>query len=694
MAGGGSKISSEEKPKGWVTRFVSDNRTAFALLAALVTLALAYRIRLTYNLFTYPIKPFDFSPASHPIRFALGYGYSDLSLILTCFLLFLLLSQGRFLLKGRGVFVFFQVAGLVVLHLVLACLLFLHLGHFRFLFDAQTGFDFGVILESVYSVSTFDILKFLEIQDWVFLLLPLGVFWAVWLVPPGARAWVGKSCLAAVVLWGAFSLLVSPGEKKGVPTELRVNPSIFFGSDMAEYLRRSSTQYGTVVKGTETGSGIKLTGPLYAHSIRGVKTLPPPARRPWNVVFLVLESVGTRYMLRGSDGSPVPMPFLNQMAKEGWFLKNHYSPSNVSTKALFSILSGLYDFFSRASLGVRPDAQIPSLSSFLGPKYDSFLVTPSSYAWYFPLPFLKNGGFREMHTYENLAFKIREELSTLGRYIARDEIQTVDFFLRRISRAREPFLGVYVSFVAHFPYFDYGPEYRIVENDGKSISRYLNNLCLLDRMVRRIFEHLKEQGLLERTLLVIVGDHGQAFGQHRPDNYLHYRYSYNVNLEAPVIFRQPALFKPKVFRVPTNHADILPTLLDALRISYDPALLDGESLFQRKLSRKYLFFYGQEESISSLSTEGIKVQVSLKKERCWAFDLKADPGEKNPLGCSPYQAQLEALRGFVRHHDASLARYNADNREGKDFQGHRHPGLTGSFPVPGAKGTAKVVSRK
>jgi len=683
MRGARSRISSAEKPGGWFTRFVSDNRTAFALLAALVTLALAYRIRLTYNLFTHPIKPFDFSPGSHPIRFALGYGYSDLILILACFFLFLLLSQGRFLLKSRPILVTFRIAGLVVLHLVLGGLLFLHLGHFRFLFDAQTGFDFAVILESVYSVSTLDTAKFLEIRDWMFFFFPLGVFWAVWLVPPGARAWIGKSCLAAMVFWGAFSLLVSPGEKDRVPAEIRVNPGIFFVSDMAEHLRRSWAQDGGEVKVQETGSGIKLTGPLYAHSIRAVKNLPPPSRRPWNVVFLVLESVGTRYMLGGSDGSPVPMPFLNQLAKESWFLKNHYSPSNVSTKALFSILSGLYDFFNRATLGVREDAQIPSLSSFLGPKYDPFLVTPSSSVWYFPLPFLRNGGFREIHTYENLDFKIREELSTLGRYITRDEIQTVDFFLRRISKAREPFLGVYVSFVAHFPYFDYGPEYRIVENDGKSISRYLNNLCLLDRLVRRIFEHLTKQGLLERTLLVIVGDHGQAFGQHHPDNYLHYRYSYNVNLEAPVIFHQPALFRPKIFRVPTNHADILPTLLDALGISYNPALLDGESLFQRKLRRKYLFFYGQEESISSLSTEGIKVQVSLKKDRCWAFDLQADPGERNPLACGPYQAQLEALRHFVRHHDASLARYNTANREGRDFQGQKHPAL--AAPPAGRK---------
>jgi membrane-anchored protein YejM (alkaline phosphatase superfamily) len=188
-------------------------------------------------------------------------------------------------------------------------------------------------------------------------------------------------------------------------------------------------------------------------------------------------------------------------------------------------------------------------------------------------------------------------------------------------------------------------------------------------MVERIYGHLRKEGLLERTLLVIVGDHGQAFGQHRPDNYLHYRYSYDENLETPVIFHQPALFKPRVFVEPTQHVDVLPTLLDALRVPYDPALFDGESLFQKKLTRKYLFFYGLEESISSLDTRGIKVQYSTKKNRCWAFDLKMDRGETRPLDCSLYEPQVDALRRYVAFHDSSLVQYNDCMKNGRDFRG-------------------------
>lgn len=192
-------------------------------------------------------------------------------------------------------------------------------------------------------------------------------------------------------------------------------------------------------------------------------------------------------------------------------------------------------------------------------------------------------------------------------------------------------------------------------------------------MIKRIYDHLQKQGLLERTILVIVGDHGQAFGQHHPDNYMHYRYSYNENLETPAIFYQPALFRPKTFERSTSHVDILPTLLDAMRIPYDPMLFDGESLFHHPLKRKYIFFYGHEESISSLDAHHIKVQYSLKKNRSWAFDLKLDPDEKKPLDSSLYQLQLDALHQFVRHHDSGLIQYNVWIGEKRKFQGHGRP---------------------
>jgi arylsulfatase A-like enzyme len=117
--------------------------------------------------------------------------------------------------------------------------------------------------------------------------------------------------------------------------------------------------------------------------------------------------------------------------------------------------------------------------------------------------------------------------------------------------------------------------------------------------------------------------------------------------------------------------DILPTLLAAMRIPFSPMGFDGESLFSRKLKRTSLFFYGYEESISSLDTHLVKVQYSLRKNRCWAFDLNLDPDEKNPLDCSLYPLRVEALHKFVSDHDSNLLKYNASLREKKGLPGSR-----------------------
>ena len=233
-------------------------------------------------------------------------------------------------------------------------------------------------------------------------------------------------------------------------------------------------------------------------------------------------------------------------------------------------------------------------------------------------------------------------------------------------------MALYLSFAAHFPYFDYGRKYRIKPQYGRLIDRYYNNLNLLDHAIERIYKHLEGTGGLERTIIVIAGDHGQAFGQHHTNNYMHFRYSYSENLQSPAIIHQPELFKQRVIDFPTSHVDILPTLLDAMSIPYNRRLFQGESLYQNRLRRRYIFFFGQENTLSSLNSNQIKVQYSLRNNRCWAFDLMNDSDEKNLLPCDNYHQQLEALVTFASYQKKALIRYNKSVKEKTDFDGYRH----------------------
>ncbi len=650
----------------WLTKAVSSSRSSFALFVGLFAMVLIYRIQLTVGLYTSRVKPFDFHPGGHPFWFVLAYLPSDLAVVLICSLICWLLSRATRLIRESKGFAVFQVSGMIFLQIVLLGLVLIHGVHGRLLFDVQTGIDRSVIKEAFSGISAVETLKLTEARDYLILFFAFGIFWLALLSSIRLRLWMARVSVVLAIFLSSLSLLAASGKTKNVPDEIRLNPALFLLSDVTEDVLRYSPRDRKMDIDKGSRSDLPPLRFKEDYPVESAKSLPAKSEHPWNVIFFVMESVGTRYIFDTSHGNRMPMPFLHRISDEGWYLKRHFTTSNVSTKAIFSLFSGLYDFFNRETFGTRPDAEVPSIYNWLGEGYDRFLVTPSSISWYFPTKFVKNNGPREIHSYENLKFEIKEEFHSLGHYIARDEIQTVDFFIQRLSKAREPFLGTYISFAAHFPYFDYGEDYRIL-NDGRLISRYYNNLSLLDHMIKRVVDHLQEKGLLERTILVVVGDHGQAFGQHHPNNFMHYRYSYNENLETPAILYQPALFKPRVFGVPTNHVDILPTLLDALRIPYASTAFDGESLFNRKSMRKPIYFYGYEESISSLDSHLIKVQHSLKKKSCWAFDLKHDPDEKNPIDCSSYPLQLEGLQRFVSEHDATLVKYNTSLREKKGF---------------------------
>jgi hypothetical protein len=424
-------------------RIASSSRSSFAFFICLLALTFLYRIELTMGLLTNPIRPFDFIPPSPPIGFTLACSPYDLALVLGCFSISWLLSRVQFLAKQSQMSSMFKISGLIFLNVSLTILFLIYGAHMRLLFNAQTGLNHSILMEVFLNVSLIELLKFVDLRDFIFLLIPIGLFWLILLSPLALRVWMARISVVIIVALSVGSLFFTNGKRNHIPTEIRLNPAIFLLSDVVENgLFKHSPGDRNIGSISGGKSGIQPIGSEFRNQMKTVKFLPSKNNHPWNIVFFIMESVGTRYMFDTSSGNSMPMPFLHKISKESWHLKRHYTSANISTKAIFSLLSGLYDFFNQETFGIRLDASVPSIHNFLTESYDSFLVTPSPIKWYFPTGFVKNSGFTEMYYFENLNFGIKEELHSLGHYIGRDEVQTVDFFIRRIDKAREPFLGI------------------------------------------------------------------------------------------------------------------------------------------------------------------------------------------------------------------------------------------------------------
>lgn len=398
---------------------------------------------------------------------------------------------------------------------------------------------------------------------------------------------------------------------------------------------------------------MRLRDPAFVRAGANVaKTLPKPAGKRWNVVWLILESTGMRYALgKVTPADKPPMPFLQQLASEGWLLKRHHSTANSSAISIVSQLSGLYPSPTHYGFATRRDIAFPSLGSALGADVQTFFVTPGKLNYYFPYGFLKNSGFADVKGYDDVPVKKTANVQGVGR----DEPATVDYFLRRIDEAKPPFCGVYYSFIAHWDYADYGPAWKRY-NSSRTMDRYLNNLWLLDNLLKRIVDHLKETGRDKDTIVVLAGDHGEAFGQHE-GNWSHPFAIYEENLEVPAVLWQPALFAPKADTRLTAHIDLLPTVLDAMGIGYDRDQFQGESLFQAELERKYLFGFGKDGAVFAIDPAGPKLQWP-RDGTCMAYDLSQDPNERRKFDCGKYAQQFSALRQWKAWQRTAIAEYS------------------------------------
>lgn len=469
---------------------------------------------------------------------------------------------------------------------------------------------------------------------------PLGVT-AVDPEWPDDACWPGEVWLARTAFWGAADPGLAAGDGGDVADAAPDLPADL-AAETSETEGSASDVAGRGARGGAADSALDC-GPVPPDNLRG----------PWNVVWIIMESTGLRYVEGATFSGRRPMPFLDLLASQGWKLADHRSPSNSSATSIQAQMTGLYPMPTTQMFAVAPDNHLLALPALL-PGHDRFLVTPGKLSYFFPRALLEHSGMRDLVGFHELPFA--EMRADDG--LAKDEIRTVDAFLQRLRRAREPFFGVYYSYVPHWEYTDYGSEWRRFRGP-RLIDRYHNGLALLDAQIERIHRQLQQDGLLDRTILVLAGDHGEAFGQHER-NWAHSKASFEENLQTPAVLWQPHIFAPRVVRTPTCHVDLLPTVLEAMALPPPQTPIQGESLWRRGVQREVTFHWGNEGTITALRhRDRLKLQVSIKEKSCRIFSLTRDPDERHPRSCAGHDGLRQLAWSYVHQQRVLLPAMSA-----------------------------------
>jgi arylsulfatase A-like enzyme len=162
----------------------------------------------------------------------------------------------------------------------------------------------------------------------------------------------------------------------------------------------------------------------------------------------------------------------------------------------------------------------------------------------------------------------------------------------------------------------------------------------IDRHIGQLLAYLQATGLHEDTLVALVADHGDAFGEHGESG--HHFFVYDTTLKVPLIIKAGPQFSGRVVSNLTRLVDVMPTLCDLAGLATAvPLEIEGVSLvplmlgansdlsaysetrFERSVEDRHILTH----HFNSLRTARWKLIWNRLEDSVQLFDVEHDPDE-------------------------------------------------------------------
>ena len=164
------------------------------------------------------------------------------------------------------------------------------------------------------------------------------------------------------------------------------------------------------------------------------------------------------------------------------------------------------------------------------------------------------------------------------------------------------------------------------------IALYDGEIASTDEHIGKLLQALQGWNIDEKTVIVVVADHGEGFFDHGQKT--HGVTLYNEEIHVPFIFYIPSLEQAKTIEHSVSTVDIVPTLCNLLKINH-PMGTDGTSLLpfinsNGDLSRDEVYAELWHKLIAVIRDEW-KLIYNTETGEFQLFNLKNDYREKNNL---------------------------------------------------------------
>ena len=288
-----------------------------------------------------------------------------------------------------------------------------------------------------------------------------------------------------------------------------------------------------------------------------------PGSRPPNVMFVMLESLGTSAV--GAYGNPInPTPNIDRLATQSWFFEHFYVPVTGTAKTVWASITGVPDVTRQETATRNPliTKQHSLINAFTG--YEKIYTIGGNSGW------------------ANMNALIRQSIDGVRLFEERDwkspvvdvwGISDLDLFKEtdRILQSLpkdKPFFAYVQTAGNHRPFtipktndgFEVKhPTLEEVQAAGsRSVEQY-NAVRLLDFNIGRLMDIAKAGGYYDNTIFVLFGDHNTRIAQ---IPFLAPAYE-QLGLESnavPMIIHAPGLIGTRKVGEAVGLVDLLPTV--------------------------------------------------------------------------------------------------------------------------------------
>jgi len=360
-----------------------------------------------------------------------------------------------------------------------------------------------------------------------------------------------------------------------------------------------------------------------------------------NVILITIDTLRADYLSCYKKGT-AHTPHLDRLAAEGVLFERCIAQTPFTLPSHTTILSGTYPLYHRVrdNGGFRVPGQLEFVSEVL--QDNGFSTSAFIAAYVLHSKWGINQGF---DTFSD-DFDLSKYRSMGAELEKRAEVVLKDAE-KWIQEHKEKKFFTWIHLFDPHAEYEPPPPYDRKYPDNP----YAGEVEYTDEQLGLFFKFLQEQGLYDKSLIIVTSDHGEGLWEHGERT--HGFFVYETTVWVPLIIRAPGEFSQKRIHQVVELVDIAPTILDAFDTRV-PKSYQGDSLlplmypsgkepFKKDAAYTEAFYSRLHLGWSELQALYHKDWKYIRAPKEELYNIRDDGAEKNNIAVK-YPVEKEKIK--------------------------------------------------